>query len=241
MLNQLGRFELARRVLNHAAVVDITADVLHRPLDSEKAFESALVEYGRLLRIALTRELRQDTIHGFPEPVLPVVDLAHLEVSHVTCTGNTRLIVLPDGFGIIRGWNGSPRDRLLDVLQWGAELPVEAPLFLDEDALRSTGLDIGHCLLRLHGELALYRQGAPTNYYEVLYTEDGVYRDMEYDFGEAGWMHTAPEALKERLAQHRGWIETAIAAVDEADNALAFAEQEASRLNIEKIRIKEEK
>lgn len=216
MLNQLGRFELARRVLNHAAVVDITADVLYRPLRSEKAFETALVEYGWLLRRALLRE-SNNAIPGFPEPVLPIVDMARLEVSHVTCTGNTQLRVTQDRLSILRNWDDSARDRVLDALQWHAELPTEARLFLEPDALGAIGMDepIGHCLLRLHGELALYREGVPTNYYEVLYTEDGIYRDVEHDFGDANWMKSASPALRELLYQHRTWIATAITAVEE--------------------------
>lgn len=210
MLNQLGRFELARRVLNHHALVDIKAEVLNRLIGTHESFESALVEYARLLRESFVRENDPQ----FPAPVLPVVDLAALHVRHTTCTGNTVIRVSPDRLSIFRHWDDSPRDRVLEALHWNEALPDFAALFLDEEALRATGMNPGRCLLRLHGELAVYRKGSKENYYEALYTGYGVFTDFEHDFDEPDWMHAAPAIVRERVAQHKSWIIEAIASFE---------------------------
>lgn len=198
MLNALGRFELARRVLNHAAVVETGAEVLHRNFGTELDFEHALVEYGRLLREAVARTYDP----RYPAPVLPVVDMASLQVHHTTCTGSTYLSVTPSGFFVSRCWNDSSRDRVLGAILYGEPLPQEAVLFLDRESLRAAGMMVGVCLLRLHGELALYREGTPENYYEVLYTENGVFRDFDHDFGEPDWMESAPHDARDLVYQH---------------------------------------
>ena len=111
----LVRLELLREFLGHEALVENPQDFADFPWDE------ALVEYARRLRHAfsVTRRSYQ------PAPVLPVVDMARLVVSHTTSTGNSRFVLVGtepedveyDDLMHTNGWGGHPvwNARYLDT------------------------------------------------------------------------------------------------------------------------------
>ncbi len=186
-LNNIGRFELVRRVLNHVAVIDLyeNADLIY----GQGNFAARLEQYARLVREAHART----TDEAYPSPVMPVIDLAHLMISHTSCTGNTKIKVTEDMLDIDRVWNGGARDRVLQAIMHGDDLPDEARVYITKDDLVDTGKfdSKEHFVTMAHGEWALYTGEG----YDVLYTTSKVYKEFDYGMYEDGWMGHAPVKL----------------------------------------------
>lgn len=92
-MHPIDKFEAARRSLGHAALLrpEDIADI--RAAESDPL--EALILFAERLRDARDCHMAEFG-HVIPiAPVLPSVDVADMQVTHVTCTGNTRLVLLP--------------------------------------------------------------------------------------------------------------------------------------------------
>jgi hypothetical protein len=85
----LERFEVARRVLGHAAVAPHPEARLLITGEGESGVRCSLIRYATVV-VAV----RDDLTEGWVRiPVIPEVDVANLRVRHQTCTGNTTFTV----------------------------------------------------------------------------------------------------------------------------------------------------
>ena len=82
----LWRYEVARRVLGHAAT--LTSSEIGT-LAGKRQPSEVLTGYAS----ALEERCHEQSSEYFPDPVLPSVDTIGLRVEHTTCTGRTRLLL----------------------------------------------------------------------------------------------------------------------------------------------------
>lgn len=113
----VNRFETARRILGHAATV--TTDVVDRAFDVHRGYGHGNTRTG-MIRYAYALVAARDAAHddNLPDPVLPRVDVANLQVTHTTCTGNTTLLL--DGGHLRIERHGKPLDPTSprDIALW---------------------------------------------------------------------------------------------------------------------------
>ena len=199
-MNALLRFELARRLFNHAAVLPLSSPILAMDLTPE-----TLVAYAAALREIQATYV--DPASSMPVPVLPVVDLATLTVSHVTCTGHTRIAVDHAGdFRVLRMVSTEPeqagRDALLHALfatTWDGD--PRWTLFLRPTEWATVGVtSLGpspRLVSRHLGQWVLVRD---RNDVDTVRVADGegvrIYHDPEFTPDESDWMRMLPNPLR---------------------------------------------
>ena len=208
-MNQLGRFELIRRVLNHGALVKLNLNdpLFFGDIDSRTdLWFSALERYAA--RVRDSAESIDLASPGYPPAVRPVVDLANGMITHVTCTGNSRVVVRPAADLVIyRTWEATPRDRVLQAILAGTDVTTipGLPVWLSPDDLAALGFpDYGVHVASSHGAWVLYcAEGVDT----VLSADGSLYQDYEYDLGTPQWMAKAPAPLKDEIRRYLPFVE----------------------------------
>jgi hypothetical protein len=120
--NAINVFEIVRRVLGHLAV--IPEEDVNRMFDVQRGGGGKKTVRTGLIRYALALVAAQEKYSGenLPDPIIPVVDVANLRVSHMTCTGRTE-------FGVESGRVSMTRSEPLD-----ADSPRDISLWLLTDA-----------------------------------------------------------------------------------------------------------
>lgn len=196
-MNDLGRFELIRRVLNHEAILPIVAgDALLFDIDRMVDGQYAMAEYAGRLR-SISARIR-DEWPTFPEASLPVVDIAGMVIRHQSVNKrlDIRLAFTETGTNLtVTGLSyDSKMDRVIrSILNNDMEYNHLSTLYLDEAVLRAIGWEFHQtCLMRLHGTAAIYKKRRET----ILYTKDGWYVDAEHGYLDEDWM---PEANRETV------------------------------------------
>jgi len=225
MLNALGKFELARRLFDHAVVL---------PLDDPTLINSAPMSVAGLVKYAARLRNEYDAwmaSSDFPiPPTIPTVDIATVQVRHMTCTGNTSIAADARGFHwqAFPFWNGEQplpvrwdiereRDRMFDLLESATDTYLGDPgwaLFLEVDDFpavqiyRPLDLDPAvRIVARRRGHWALLRDRQDVDVLVAAGSEFGgskqadaapplVFFDYEFTPAEPEWMARAPEALR---------------------------------------------
>jgi len=211
MLNALGTFELARRLLGHEAIVPLDAPVLEEESAGNGLSFDTLVEYASAVREAYFAH--RERLPDWPAPVVPAVDIVRLQVDHTTCTGHTHIGA--DSFNGFVWSRLAPsetrsfeRDRLFDSLADSSCPWLGDPgwaLFLSPPDFPAVRLNLGvtRIVAQHRGRWTLLRDTHDTDILVAsgsLVGGEGrptIYYDYDFTPSESGgWMRSAPEALR---------------------------------------------
>ena len=135
-MSVFARFEEARRLLEHAAL--LSADELR--LVEGKYFSDVAAAYrlyAALVEDAAKRIVSQDTF-DFPRPVTP--EVGEYSARHITCTNNTEIWMWVGQFGIRRNCLAIPLDAPIERYLAAPKYRGREPVYAERERARNLAL-----------------------------------------------------------------------------------------------------